>query len=332
MASDKVRWGVLSTAKIAREKVMPAIQQVEDAVIHGIASRDVDRAKEVAEDFGIPNVYGRYEDLLEDPDIDAVYIPLPNHLHKEWTIKAAQAGKHVLCEKPLSITGGECQAMIDVCQKQGVLLMEGFMYSLHPQMDSVLEILEKCSIGYVKLVRGRFSFAIGTSANIRLEPDYGGGSLMDVGCYPIHFANRLFRQAPKKAYCAALWEGGVDVSAQGILTYDGERAAILDSSFAMFDRQEMEVVGKKGRIVLNRPWRADDFEVEVMVETDEGREVHKLPAQNPYQLEIRHFQDCMVHRRTPVPDPKKGKEVVRTIEALLESARTGREIELEDLE
>lgn len=330
MTKDRIRWGILGAANIARTMVMPGMQEAQGAVIQAVASRDAARAQELAAAFAVPVVHSSYEALLKDPDIDAVYIPLPNHLHRPWTIKAAEAGKHVLCEKPLAITAAECDAMIEACQKHGVLLMEGYMYSLHPQITTVMELLEKHSIGQVTLVRGSFSFPMEPGENIRLEPEYGGGSLMDVGCYPIHLANLIYRQAPETVQAAAIWEGGVDITAAGVLRYAGHRLAVIDSSFAMWDRQEVEIVGTAGRIRLTRPWRADDLETDVMVESPEGSETYKIAASNPYKLEIEHFQDCMVHRRQPLPSPEKGRDVVRVIEALFEAARTGRELELEE--
>ncbi len=330
MTNDRIRWGILGTATIARQMVMPGMQQAEGAVIQAVASRDADKALELANMFEVPGVYGSYEALLEDPDIDAVYIPLPNHLHRPWTIKAAQAGKHVLCEKPLAITAAECDEMMEACEKNGVLLMEGFMYCLHPQVQILMELLDKGIIGDVTMIRGSFSFPMEPGENIRLEANFGGGSLMDVGCYPIHLANLVFRQAPERVQATVIWEGGVDLTAAGILHYSNDRLAIIDSSFAMWDRQEVELVGNLGRIRLTRPWRADNFDTDVIVESAEGCETHKVASSNPYKLEIEHFQDCMVDRRQPLPSPEKGKDVVRTIQALFEAARSGRDVAMED--
>ena len=178
-----LRWGVLSTANIAVKKVIPGIKRAERCAVAAIASRDADRARAVADALAIPKAHGSYEALLSDGDVDAVYIPLPNHLHAEWTIAAARAGKHVLCEKPLALSAADAQNMVDVCASEGVRLMEAFMYRLHPSWVSVRELVASGRIGRLRTVQSWFSFFNDDPGNIRNNKEYGGGVLLDIGCY-----------------------------------------------------------------------------------------------------------------------------------------------------
>ena len=187
-----IRWGVLSTAKIGTEKVIPAIQNGGNCEVIAIASRDRGRARRVADNLQIPDAYGSYEELLAVDDIDAVYIPLPNHLHAEWTKAAARAGKHVLCEKPLALSAAEAQTMVDVCSTEGVKFMEAFMYRLHPSWTKVRDLIRSEAIGELRAVQVRFSYFNDDPDNIRNIAAFGGGALMDIGCYPINVARMLF--------------------------------------------------------------------------------------------------------------------------------------------
>ncbi|MDX1495553.1 MAG: Gfo/Idh/MocA family oxidoreductase, partial [Longimicrobiales bacterium] len=182
MSDSPVRWGVLSTANIGRAAVNPAIQASSNGELVAVASRDADRARAFASEHGIPESCGSYEALLERDDIDAVYIPLPNSMHREWTIRAAEAGKHVLCEKPLALDAAECEEMEAAAAEAGVKLMEAFMYRFHPRTERVVEMLREGVVGEPKTVRSTFTFRLRSRDNIRLDPDLGGGALMDVGC------------------------------------------------------------------------------------------------------------------------------------------------------
>src|SRR3954447_13087611 len=186
MELSNVRWGVLSTANIGRRAVLPAIQRSRNGELVAVASRDADKARAFAADLGIPRAYASYEQLLADPEIEAVYIPLPNSMHREWTIKAAQAGKHILCEKPLGLNAAECAEMDAAARQNGVLLMEAFMYRFHPQTERVIQLIRQGAIGHPRLIHAAFTFRLSNPANIRLQSDLGGGSLMDVGCYCVN--------------------------------------------------------------------------------------------------------------------------------------------------
>jgi predicted dehydrogenase len=194
----KVRWGVISTADIAVRKVVPGMLRAELCDVVAMASRSGERAEEAARTLGIPRAYGSYEALLDDPDVEAVYIPLPNHLHAEWTIRAAEAGKHVLCEKPLALTAAQAQGMVDACRGAGVLLTEAFMYRLHPQWVRVRELVEGGRLGELVAIQSAFTYRNLDPADIRNVLDYGGGALMDIGCYPINLSRMLFRAEPSR--------------------------------------------------------------------------------------------------------------------------------------
>ena len=194
MTNPKLRWGILSTANIARAAVIPAIQHSTNGEVLAVASRDAQKAHDFAARTGIGRSYGSYEALLAAPDIDAIYIALPNSLHCEWSIKAAEAGKHVLCEKPLALDAAECAQMEDAARRHGVVLMEAFMYGFHPQTVAVIALLREGALGELRLIHSAFTFRVGNPANIRLQPDLGGGALMDVGCYCVNVSRTLAAQ------------------------------------------------------------------------------------------------------------------------------------------
>src|SRR5690554_344826 len=195
---EHIKWGILGTAKIAQTQFLPGLADAQNAVLHAVASRDLHKAQTVASQWGAPKAYGSYEELLADPEVDAVYIPLPNNLHCEWTLRAFSAKKHVLCEKPMALNIEQCDSMLAAAQKEDRLFMEAFMYRFHPQIMKVQELIKEGSIGDVQLIRASFSFVLEDESNIRLAPGLGGGSLMDVGCYPIHLANLIFGELPHR--------------------------------------------------------------------------------------------------------------------------------------
>jgi predicted dehydrogenase len=192
----KLRWGVLSTAKIGLNKVIPGMQRGELCSVEAIASRDLATAQAAAGKLGIAKAYGSYEELLADPDVDAVYIPLPNHLHVPWTVKAAEAGKHVLCEKPISLTAAEAETLLEVRDRTGVTIGEAFMVDCHPQWIRLRELLRSGAVGELRAVQGFFSYYNVDPKNIRNQADLGGGALMDIGCYMVHGARFAFEEEP----------------------------------------------------------------------------------------------------------------------------------------
>jgi len=255
--TGKLRWGIISTANIGLKAVIPATQASQRGEVVAIASRDIETAKEAAAGLGIPKAYGSYEALLEAPDIDAVYNPLPNHLHAEWSIAAAKAGKHVLCEKPLALSAGEASEMVAAFDEAGVKLMEAFMYRLHPQWAMVRRLVADGRIGELKAVNSWFSYNNTDPANIRNVVDWGGGGLMDIGCYCVNVSRMLFGAEPDevKALMQRHPEFGTDVVTAAVMRF-GSGLASFTCSTVIEDFQRVEIVGTAGRIEVEVPFNA----------------------------------------------------------------------------
>lgn len=254
---EPVRWGILSTAKIGREKVIPAMQSSKLCKIAAIASRDLARAKQVAADLGIPKAYGSYEELIADPDIEAIYNPLPNHLHIPWTAKAAEAGKHVLCEKPIALTAAEAQTLIEIRDRTAKLIEEAFMVRHHPQWLRAREWVREGRIGRLRAIQAFFSYTNLDPANIRNQADIGGGGLYDIGCYPITTSRFLFESEPKRVM--ALIERDPELKtdrlSSAILDFEQGQATFTCST-QLVPYQRMQAFGTKGRIEIEIPFNA----------------------------------------------------------------------------
>ena len=247
--SARLRWGVLGVARIATRKVIPAMQCGRWTTVDAIASRDAARAQEAAAELGIARAYGSYEALLEDPDIDAVYIPLPNHMHVEWTRRAAEAGKHVLCEKPIGLTAADAEQLIEVRDRTGVRIQEAFMVRTHPQWLGALAIARSGRIGMVRSITGYFSFFNDDPANIRNVKAYGGGGILDIGCYLVNTARMIFQDEPRRV-CALVEESSateVDWMGSMILDFDG-RHTVGTCSTQLAHGQRITIAGTTGRI------------------------------------------------------------------------------------
>ena len=250
-----LRWGILSTADIGRRKVIPAMQKARRCRVVAIGSRDIAVARDVAAELGIPRAHGSYEALLADPDVDAVYIPLPNHLHREWTIAAAQAGKHVLCEKPLALSSADVTEMVVACERAGVRLMEAFMYRLHPSWVAVREMVAAGRIGRLMAVQSWFSYFNDDSTNIRNIRDMGGGALYDIGCYCVNLSRMLFGGEPSAVRGSIVRDPrtGVDVLTSAILEFGAGTASFTCSTRTETD-QRVHVYGTEGRISIGIPF------------------------------------------------------------------------------
>ena len=249
---NKVQWGILSTANIAQKELIPAFQRAVNAEVAAIATgTNITKAKQIADTFHIEKVYDSYEKLLDDPEIDAVYIPLPNHLHKEWVMKAAEAGKHILCEKPAALNADEALTMYRTCQKHQIIFMEAFMYYFHPQHERVKEIVESGETGDVKYMRAGFSFYLDQKeGNIRMSHEKGGGSIYDIGCYAIHSIRNVLCAEPETVHAHAIKDAAfnVDTDVLAYMTFrDGIRAS-FDISFQLDKRSEYVVYGTEGTI------------------------------------------------------------------------------------
>lgn len=321
----KVKWGILGTANIAQIQFLPALKDSKDSVLWAIGSRGKEQAQVMAKEWGAEKAYGSYEELLADPDVEAVYIPLPNHLHREWTIKALRAKKHVLCEKPMGVSVAECEEMQSVAVEEERFFMEGFMYRFHPQIEKALNWIKEGQIGQVRLVRGSFSFLFTDPQNIRVQKIPGAGSLWDVGCYPIHFSNLVFGGPPLEVMAQAEFktQSEVDLSMTGLLNYGQGQHGIFDCSFVMERRSSLEIVGEAGTITIPVPWRPDRQEVSIYLQSGNQRKEITFPINNPYQLEIEHFQACLRGEEQLLLPAFLGRDVVATIEACYQSARQG---------
>jgi D-xylose 1-dehydrogenase (NADP+, D-xylono-1,5-lactone-forming) len=325
MADGRLRWGILSTARIARALFAPGVRAGRHGEVVAIASRDIVAARRVATELGIPRAFGSYDELLAADDVDAIYNPLPNSLHAEWTIRAAQAGKHVLCEKPLARTAADAQRMADACQSAGVVLMEAFMWRHHPQHARVRALLDAGEIGEPRMVRGSFSYVIGANpTNVRLRADLEGGSLMDVGCYPVNVARWVFETEPIEAVGQQIMDPryGVETTFAGVLTFPGDRLALLNSSFALAGQADYEIVGTEGRLLVERAFRPDTLPGRIHVLRGQQQRVEEVPPADQFALEADHFARSV--RASQLLKPaENGAAQARAMEALYASAETG---------
>ncbi len=256
-----IRWGVLGTARIAT-KVGTAIQAAENAQLDAIGSRSIERAAEWANDYDVSKRYGSYQHVLDDPDIDAVYIPLPPSMHREWTIKAAEAGKHVLCEKPLALNLSEATDMADACRQHNVQLMDGVMWLHHPRAAQMHQPIEDGTLGTLRRVTSAFSFNWDElpHGDFRLERQYGGGSLFDLGWYCVGATLWAFGESPRRVYGTARYYNDIDMAFSGLMWFDNDRMASFDCAFDTEMRRWLEVAGTKASLVCDdftRPWDAD---------------------------------------------------------------------------
>ena len=301
----RIKWGILSTAIIAREAVIPAMLKSELCELTGIASRDKKKADNVAADFGIERSYGSYEELLADGDIDAVYIPLPNHMHVEWAVKAMEAGKHVLVEKPVALTSDQARYLLDESKKYPHLkIMEAFMYRFHPQWEKVKELVSSGAIGTLKTIQSAFSFFDDDPVSIVNRKDYGGGSLMDIGCYPISLSRYLFGEEPEKILSDIEFHPvfGTDVLATGIMKFSKGSSSFFSSTLLAED-QYVKIFGTEALIEMERPFNPDPDKVSrIVVVKDDSREVIEFEPCDQYTLEVDAFS-LSVLNETPVPTP-----------------------------
>ncbi len=325
MAARKIRWGVIGTANIGRAAVIPAIQASANGVAAAVASRDLLKAQEFAQKQGIPRAYGSYEGLLEADDIDAVYIPLPNALHREWTIRAAEKGKHILCEKPLALNAQECLEMHAAAEQFGVKLMEAFMYRFHPRTEKVLEMVHSGVVGELSLIHSAFTFRVTRPENIRLNRELGGGSLMDVGSYCVNISRTAAGAEPVEVQSFANWgASGVDVQMAGTLRFSSGLLAQFDSALILERREEYILAGTEA--LLSVPVAFLPGEADVVIEERRARgdiRQHPIKGVNEYRLMVEHFADCILNDRPPRYSAGEAAANMRVIDALYRSARQG---------
>lgn len=321
----EVGWGVLSTANIGRWAVNPAIHASGNGRLVAVASRDLDRAQDFAQKGGIPTAYGTYEALLDDEDVDAVYIPLPNSLHREWSIRAAQAGKHVLCEKPLALSASECLEMEAAARESGVKLMEAFMYRFHPRTRRMLAMVRDGVLGELCMIRSAFTFRLTRPDNIRWRPDLGGGALMDVGCYCVNVSRTVAGQEPIEVQATAVAaDTGVDARMVGTMRFPDDLLAQFDCALTMERRETYEIAGADAWIRV--PAAFLPGKDDVVIEERRGREptvFHDVTGADEYRLMVEHFADCVLRDEPVEYPPTEAAANMASIEALLDSARRG---------
>jgi D-xylose 1-dehydrogenase (NADP+, D-xylono-1,5-lactone-forming) len=325
----ELRWGVLSTANIGRVAVNPAIHASRNGTLLAVASRDADRARAFAAAHDIPTAHGSYEALLDDPHVDAVYVPLPNGLHREWVVRAAEAGKHVLCEKPLALDAAECEEMAAAARDHGVNLMEAFMYRFHPRTERVLEAVREGRIGRVGAVRSAFTFRVTRPDDIRLAPELGGGSLMDVGCYCVNVSRTMVGEEPEEAQATASWtERGVDDRLTGVLRFPGGAVAHFDCALTLERCEYYEVAGTDGALRVASAFLPGTKDVVVEESRGRaGRSVHTIPGVDEYRLMVEHFAECVLDGASPRWPAEEAAANMRAISALYRSARSGGAVE-----
>jgi predicted dehydrogenase len=320
-----VRWGIISTARI-NHKFIAGARQSSALEILAVASRQRDSAERYAADNGIERAYGGYDALLADPDIDAVYISLPNSMHVEWTVKALAAGKHVLCEKPMGRRAADVQMAFDVAEREGRLLMEAFMYRHNPQTRRLVELLEAGAVGRVRLIRSAFSFAAGDPANVRLLKALDGGALMDVGSYCVS-GSRLIAGEPERVAAEQVTGGdGVDIVFAATMRFADDVLAHFDAGLALDTRDALEVVGDEGTLFLDDPWHC--LEPVIQLYRDGERELIEVEVVSSYLLEAENMSAAIRGDAVLLLGRADAVGQARAIEALYEAADTGQTITL----
>lgn len=289
----------MSTADIAKRAVIPGIKESKRNDVVAVASRSLEKAQTFADELNIPKAYGSYEELLNDPEIDAVYIPLPNHLHKEWTIKAAQAGKHILCEKPIALDENEAKEMVDACEKAGVVLAEAFMYRHQSRYADIKKRIQDGEIGQIRGIHGVFTFnGAGNKENIRFKKEWGGGSIYDVGCYPISAARFLLDEEPTAVTAHAFFSpehGDVDMMASGLMEFSNGVALTFDCAMWAESRNQLEILGSDGRIILPFAFLGDQS---YKIIRNGEEQLIEVENRNSYALQADSFAESVLDGKT----------------------------------
>ena len=332
----KLRWGILGAARI-NQQLMPAIVAAENSELLAIASRRPGAAAETLAQYApqekTVRIYDHPDALLDDADIQAVYLPLSNHEHAEWTLRAIERGKHVLCEKPMALTVADIEAIEAAARQHNVTVMEGFMYRFHPQHARVKELIDSGLIGEVRSVRSCFSFMMQPARMYRLADkiERGGGAMWDIGCYAIHAARLPLNETPLAVTAMAKYtDTGADISSSGIIDFGDGKYAQFDFSFERARRAEYEVIGSKGGLKCHNVWAKQAETPIISWWTESGRQcVETLAPANHFVLEIEHFSDCVLNAKTPELTLADAKQNCRIIVAALQSAAQEQRIQLD---
>jgi predicted dehydrogenase len=328
---QKVRWGVLGVAKIALEKVVPAMQRSRSAEVIAIASRDLDKARSAAASLSIPRAYGSYEALLADADVEAIYNPLPNHLHVLWSIRAAEAGKHVLCEKPIALTAAEARTLLAARDRADVMVQDAFMVRTHPQWARASEIAASGRIGPVRALLGAFSFFNDDARNIRNIPDYGGGAIMDIGCYLVNTSRLILQKEPERVAAAIDRDPvlGIDRLASMVLDF-GSAHAIGTCSIQQVPYQRVMIFGTRGRIEIEIPFNAPrDRPCRLFVDDGSdlsggGIEQMTVDSCDQYTIQADLFSQAVRGERAPAYPLEDSIRNMAVIDAIFRSAESGK--------
>ncbi|HLO16341.1 MAG TPA: Gfo/Idh/MocA family oxidoreductase [Anaerolineales bacterium] len=325
MPNKILNWGLLSTAQINRA-LIPPLRVSKRNRVTAVASRTQESADKYARKWKVSRAYGSYEALLADPEIDVIYNSLPNHLHAEWTIKAIEAGKHVLCEKPLALSVEEVDAMVSAARKHGRVVAEAFMYRHHPQTLKVQESVKNGSLGTLKLIRGSFTYVLSQEGNVRLDPVKGGGSIWDVGCYPISYARSVIEGNPLEVSgWQVIGPTGIDDTFVGQMRFENDVFAQFDSSFVTPSHSFMEIVGSEGTLNIPRPFKPG-IDEKIYLTRGDKTETIKIKGQELYIGEVEDMADAILFEKEPRISLEDSRANVAVISALLESASSGKSV------
>jgi D-xylose 1-dehydrogenase (NADP+, D-xylono-1,5-lactone-forming) len=327
MSNKILNWGLLSTARINRALITPLRASKRNHLL-AVGSRSQASADVYAREWKIPRAHGSYEALLADLEVDVIYNSLPNHLHAKWTIKAVEAGKHVLCEKPLALSVEEVEAMKATAQKHGRLVAEAFMYRHHPQTLKVQELVKSGSLGTLKLIRGSFSFVLTREGDVRLNPGWGGGSIRDVGCYPISYTRTVVGAAPLEVFgWQVTGQTGIDETFVGQMRFENDILAQIDSSFVIPFHAFMEIIGSEGTLNIPSPFKPG-AEEKIYLTRGDKVETIKIKGQELYSGEVEDMADVILLGKDPRVALDDSRANVAVICALLESARLGKPVSI----
>lgn len=320
----EVRWGVLGTARIAKNRVIPAINNTKHNKVIAVASRDLSRALEFATPLQITKAFGDYEDMLSDPEIDAIYIPLPNDDHAPWAIKAMEAGKHVLVEKPFALNADEAQHMVSVSLDKSVVLMEAFMYRYNTRFDKFIQIVRFGDLGKIRFIQSSFTFNLTNPDDFRLHSEQGGGALYDLGCYCVNFQRQLANREPLKVQ-ASMYQGNTDVDLQmsGNMEFDEAILSHFDVAFNGFPQQFTRVLGSDGFLEIEQPFNPSGSGSTARLTKEGETKTITFKAENDYEKMISHFYEVIIRRAIPKFPLSDAINNLIAMQALLESARNG---------
>jgi predicted dehydrogenase len=326
---EKVKWGVLGVAKIAIEKVIPGMNRSDSTEVTAIASRELNRAQDAANALGLPRAFGSYEELLDDPEIEAVYNPLPNHLHVPWTLKAAEVGKHVLCEKPLALSAHEAKSLIEVRDRTGVIIEEAFMVRTHPQWLAVRDLIGEGRIGDLRAIQGFFSYYNTDPDNIRNIPEMGGGGLMDIGCYPITTSRFVVREEPLRVIGLMEYDPEMEIDrlTSGILEFSSVQSSFVCST-QLVPHQTMGFFGTKGRIEIEIPFNAPpDRPCRIWIDDGDlfgrNRIMEEFPLCDQYTVQGDLFSRAVRGDGEPPVSLEDSVKNMAVIDAIVRSAEGG---------